>query len=242
MSSSHTSLSAINSEAQSVPTHIGYIVDGNRRWAKKHGIPSYEGHLAGYNALKDVVTATANAGVEYISLYTFSTENWKRAESEVNGLMKLMMRLFKTDLHLLIEENLKLVVLGTRVGLPDKMNEAIDQAEAQTAACTKATVAVCFNYGGQQELTNAVQRIVQDGLKPEDVTTDTIGQYLYKPDVPPCDLIVRTSGERRLSNFMLWRSAYSELIFIEKLWPDMRTEDVTAIIEEYGTRQRRLGK
>lgn len=223
------------------PTHIGYIVDGNRRWAKEHGLPTYEGHLAGYEALKDVVIETANAGVKYISLYTFSTENWKRAEEEVNGLMKLMMRLFKTDLHMLIDEGLRLVVLGSREGLPEKMSEAIDVAQEKTSAGTKATIAVCFNYGGQQELVYATQQMIQEGVKAEDVTIESFAQHLYHPDVPPCDLIVRTSQEQRLSNFMLWRSAYSEFIFLDKFWPDMRKADVTAIIEEYNRRQRRFG-
>lgn len=223
------------------PTHIGYIVDGNRRWAKKHGLPAYEGHLAGYEALKDVVIETANAGVKYVSLYTFSTENWKRAEEEVSGLMRLMMRLFKTDLHILIDEDLRLVVLGSREGLPDKMNEAIDVAEQKTVHCAKATIAVCFNYGGQQELVYATQQLIEKGVEAKDVTVELLAQNLYQPQVPPCDLIVRTSQEQRLSNFMLWRSAYSELIFMEKFWPDMRKTDVTAIIEEYNQRQRRFG-
>lgn len=224
-----------------IPTHIGFIVDGNRRWAREHGLPSYEGHLAGYEALKDVVIATADAGVKYISLYTFSTENWKRAEEEVSGLMKLMMRLFKTDLHILIDEGLRLVVLGSRDGLPEKMNEAIDIAQEKTAGGTKATVAVCFNYGGQQELVYATQQLMQKGITAADVTPELIAENLYQPEVPPCDLIVRTSREQRLSNFMLWRSAYSELLFLDKYWPDMRKDDVAGIIEEYNKRQRRYG-
>lgn len=224
-----------------IPVHIGYVIDGNRRWAKKHGLPSYEGHLAGYEALKDVVIETANQGVKYVSLYTFSTENWKRAEEEVSGLMKLMMRLFKTDLHILIDEDLRLVVLGSREGLPEKMSEVIDIAQEKTAHCMKATVAVCFNYGGQQELVYATRQLIEKGTKPIDVTVELIAQNLYQPDVPACDLIVRTSNEQRLSNFMLWRSAYSEFLFLEKFWPDMRKSDVTAIIEEYNQRQRRFG-
>ncbi|HET7629882.1 MAG TPA: polyprenyl diphosphate synthase, partial [Candidatus Saccharimonadales bacterium] len=193
-------MSGPEKDAGDTPNHIGFIVDGNRRWAKQHGLPSYEGHLAGYEALKDVVLAAADAGVKYISLYTFSTENWSRAEEEVSGLMKLMMRLFKTDLHILTDNDLRLEVLGSRTGLPAKMNEAIDEAEAATSGGRRSTVAVCFNYSGQNELVEAVRQIAGSGLEPNRIDVETIRNHLYKADVPDCDLIVRTSGEQRLSN------------------------------------------
>lgn len=235
-------MSGPDKDAGLIPNHIGFIVDGNRRWAKQHGLPAYEGHLAGYEALKDVVLATTNRGVKYISLYTFSTENWSRAEDEVSGLMKLMMRLFKTDLHILTDNDLRLEVLGSRDGLPAKMNQAIDQAEAATATGRRSTVAVCFNYSGQNELVEAMRQIVATSPKPDQVDADMIRHHLYKADIPDCDLIVRTSGEQRLSNFMMWRSAYAELIFLDKFWPDMRSTDVDDIIDEYKQRQRRYGK
>lgn len=224
-----------------VPTHLGFIVDGNRRWATSHGLPAYEGHLAGYNALWDVVVSAIDAGVSYVSLYTFSTENWKRAESEVNNLMKLMMRLFKTDLGRLIDEDIRLLVIGTRDGLPDGMSSAIDKSMAATAHCKKGTVIVCFNYGGQQEIVQAVKDIMDEGRNATEVTVQLIEQHLYSSEVPEVDMIVRTSGEKRLSNFMLWRSAYSELMFIDKYWPDMTKADVAAILDEYTTRKRRFG-
>lgn len=228
-------------ETHDIPQHIGYILDGNRRWARKHGLPVYEGHLAGYNALKDVVKATADQGVKYITLYAFSTENWKRKEDEVSKLMKLMMRLFKTDLQELIDAELKLVVLGSKEGLPSGMAEAISEAEKKTAHLTKSTVCVCFNYGGQQEIVQAVRNIIREGTSLEDVTEETIAQHLYAPEVPPLDLVVRTSNEQRISNFMLWRIAYSEFMFVEKYWPEMTPDDVTAIIDEYQRRSRRFG-
>lgn len=224
-----------------VPTHIGYILDGNRRWAREHGLPTYEGHLAGYNALKDVIVASADAGVKYISFYTFSTENWSRAESEVKGIMRLVMRLFKTDINELVDEGFKLVVLGTRDGLPDNINRAIDEATEKSKDGKRATLAMCFNYGGQQELVYAAKAIVESGMAADEVTEETLAEHLYYPEIPPCDLVVRTSGEHRLSNFMLWRSAYSEFLFLDKFWPDMRKADVTAIIEEYNKRGRRFG-
>lgn len=223
------------------PKHVGYIIDGNRRWAKKHGIPVYEGHLAGYNAINEVVQATFDAGVEYVSAYIFSTENWKRTEQEVSKLMSLVLKLLSSDLHIFEENNIKLKIIGSRERVNDKILSAIETAEARTAGNTRATLIVCFNYGGQLEIAEACKRIVQLGTRPDDITPELITQNLYVSDIPPLDLIVRTSGEQRLSNFMLWRAAYSELLFLEKLWPDMTKVDVTAILEEYSRRGRRFG-
>lgn len=229
------------SETQKVPRHIGYILDGNRRWAKQHGLPTYEGHLAGYNALKDVLDATADAGVEYISFYSFSTENWSRAEDEIRGIMRLIRRLFKSDIKELVKKDYKLVVLGGRENLPDDVCQMIDDAEEMSKGGTRGTLAMCFNYGGQQEIVRAAARIAAEGIDPADINEKEFEKYLDHPDIPPCDLIVRTSGEQRLSNFMLWRSAYSELLFLDKFWPDMRSEDITGIIDEYSRRTRRYG-
>lgn len=227
--------------ADITPRHVGYVVDGNRRWAKKHGIPTYEGHLAGYNAVQEVVRATFDEGVEFVSVYIFSTENWKRSEDEVNKLMSLVLKLLTSDLHLFDENNIRLKVLGSTDNVRDKVLKAINDAEARTADNTRGTLAICFNYGGQLEIADAVKNIIQSGVPAKDITPDVIGQNLYYPEIPPVDLIVRTSGEQRLSNFMLWRAAYSELLFLEKLWPDMTKDDVTAILEEYSRRSRRFG-
>ncbi|MDN5274172.1 MAG: Isoprenyl transferase [Candidatus Saccharibacteria bacterium] len=224
-----------------LPKHVGYIIDGNRRWAKTHGLPVYEGHLAGYGAINEVVQASFDAGIEYVSAYIFSTENWKRNEQEVNKLMSLVLRLLTSDLHLFDENNIKLKVLGSRERVSEKILDAIDKAEAQTANNTKGTLAICFNYGGQLEITDALKKIILSGVASEDITPELITQNLYVPEVPPLDLIVRTSGEQRMSNFMLWRAAYSEFLFLEKLWPDMTKDDVTAILEEYSRRDRRIG-
>jgi undecaprenyl diphosphate synthase len=224
-----------------IPRHVGYIVDGNRRWAREHGLPAYEGHLAGYNGLQEVLLATLDQGVEYASAYVFSTENWKRSQDEVGRLMKLILKILTSDLHILEEKNVRLRVLGTRDGLKDDIIKAIDTAEAKTADNTAGTLALCFNYGGQLELADAVKKIVQSGIGADEVTPELISEHLYAPDVPPCDVIVRTSGEKRLSNFMLWRAAYSELIFVDKNWPDMTPEDVSSVLEEYKQRQRRFG-
>lgn len=224
-----------------MPKHIGYIVDGNRRWAKSHGLPTYEGHLAGYNAIQDVAEATFDAGVEYVSAYIFSTENWKRSEDEVGRLMNLTLKILTADLKRLIDKDIKLVILGTRDRLSDKLLKAIEAAEQKTAHGTAGTLALCFNYGGQLEIADACKNIVRSGVEPDEVTPELISQNLYCPEVPPCDIVVRTSGEQRLSNFMLWRAAYSELIFVEKNWPDMTKGDVLAILSEYRQRNRRFG-
>jgi len=224
-----------------VPRHIGYILDGNRRWAKQHGLPTYEGHLAGYNALKDVIEATAAKGVEYISFYSWSTENWSRAEEEVRGVFSLVRRLFKIDLKNLQKEGYRLLVLGSKERLPEDIKKMITKAEQESSGGTRATLAMCFNYGGQQEIVAATQRALRDGADPDTLDVESLGRYMDYPEVPPCDLIVRTSGEQRLSNFMLWRSAYSELLFLEKYWPEMTADDVTAILDEYNARDRRHG-
>lgn len=229
------------STPSSIPAHIGYIVDGNRRWAKQHGLPAYEGHLAGYNAIKDVAIATFDAGVQYMSAYVFSTENWKRSEAEVRKLMGLVLKLLTSDLPMFDERNIRLRVLGAREQLSDKIIAAIDEAEARTASNTAGTLALCFNYGGQQEIADAYAAMLRASVDASTVTPELIGQYVYAPDVPMIDIVVRTSGEQRLSNFMLWRAAYSELLFIEKPWPDMTSDDVTAILKEYTRRNRRFG-
>lgn len=223
------------------PNHVGYILDGNRRWARQHGLPAYEGHLAGYNSLKDVIDATAEAGVKYISFYTFSTKNWDRAEDEVRGIMSLIRRLFKTDIKKLVQDDYRVVVLGSREGLPNDLMKMIDKAEEASKDGSRAILAVCFNYGGQDEIVRAVQRLVASGVAADDITIESFTEVLDHPEVPACDLIVRTSGEQRLSDYMLWRSAYSEFLFLDKFWPEMTKEDVAAILSEYKKRQRRFG-
>lgn len=224
-----------------IPKHIGYILDGNRRWAKAHGLPAYEGHLAGYSTLQDVLEATFDAGVEFVSIYAFSTENWKRSEDEVSKLMGLIVSHLRSDIPMFIKNGIRIRVLGTRDGLSDKIISAVEDAETKTSQGTRGTLAVCFNYGGQLEIVDACRRIVQSGAQAEDITLEMIAGRLYAPEVPPIDIVVRTSGEQRLSNFMLWRAAYSEFHFLEKPWPDMTKEDVTAILREYSQRNRRFG-
>lgn len=224
-----------------IPQHVGYIVDGNRRWAKARGLTSKEGHYAGKEQIREVLLATLDAGVEYASAYVFSTENWHRGGEEIKYLMDLLVEVLTDDLHIFIEKNVRLRVAGTRIRLSRRVRKAIDYAEAQTKDLTGGTVILCLNYGGQQEIIDAVNRLRASLSNTKKVTAQIFEQFLYTPDVPPCDLIVRTSGEQRLSNFMLWRSAYSELIFVQKTWPEMTKRDVTAILNEYARRTRRFG-
>jgi len=230
-----------NGDELVIPKHVGYIVDGNRRWAKKHGLPTYEGHLAGYNALKDVGIATLEAGAEYMSAYVFSTENWKRSVDEVKKLMGLTLKILRSDIPIFNQYNVRLRIIGSREGVDPKIVKEMERAEEATKDNTGGVFALCFNYGGQQEIVDAVKKIVQSGVKEDEITDELIAQNLYLPDVPPIDIIVRTSGEKRLSNFMLWRAAYSELMFMDKMWPEMTKDDVTAIIKEYSRRHRRFG-
>jgi undecaprenyl diphosphate synthase len=224
-----------------IPEHIGYIVDGNRRWAKKHGLPTYEGHLAGYNTVMDIALASFDEGVKYVSAYVFSTENWKRSQEEVGHLMTLTLKVLLGDVGNLEKNDVRLRVIGSREGVSDKILKAIDDTEARTANGKHGTLLLCFNYGGHLEIADAVKKVVQSGVSADEVTPDLIAQNIYAPDVPPVDIIVRTSGEQRISNFMLWRAAYSELLFLEKSWPDMTKDDVIAILEEYSRRGRRFG-
>lgn len=224
-----------------VPKHIGYILDGNRRWARQHSLPEFDGHMAGYNSLIDVLEATFKAGVQYVSIYAFSTENWKRDTKEVSNLMKLSLHAVSHDLKRIVNNQIRVQFLGLPDGLSGKILDAIQKVEEATKLFQGRTLAICFNYGGQQEIVDAVRACYSDGLTLNDITADAISARLYAPEIPPIDMVVRTSGEHRLSNFMTWRTVYSELLFLEKYWPDMRPDDVTDIIAEYNRRQRRFG-
>ncbi len=197
--------------------------------------------MAGYNALKEIVVETIGLGVPYVSIYAFSTENWKRGKGEVGRLMRLVHRLVSTDLDELLGKGIRLRFLGTEEGLKRQMVDDIALAQERSAGMRAGTVAVCFNYGGQREIADAARQCLRDGLSPNEIDEAALRRRLYAHDIPDIDMVVRTSGEQRLSNFMIWRSAYSELLFLDKFWPDMTKRDVQAIIDEYQKRQRRFG-
>ena len=224
-----------------LPEHIGFIIDGNRRWAKERGLKPYEGHYAGYGAVKDVLLETLRQGVKYASCYIFSTENWSRPKIEIDKIMDLLVKALQDDAYIFKDNNVKLRIIGRRDRLKPKTVKAIEKIENETTNNSAGELLICLDYGGQQELVDAVKKIVQSGVQASEITEETIADNLYAPDVPPCDMIVRTSGENRLSGFMLWRSSYSELMFINKNWPDMTKADVAVILEEYKKRNRRFG-
>lgn len=229
-------------QATTVPRHIGFIMDGNRRWAQERGLPPFKGHEAGVDALERAADACFDRGVQFMSAYTFSIENWSRTQEEVSFLMGLVTKILTTYLKKFHEKGIRIVVLGTRERLDKKVLKAIDEAEEKTKHNTNGTLALCFNYGGHQELIDMVKKIIDSGVEPSTLQPADLQTYLYHPEVPPCDLIVRTSGENRLSGFMLPRSDYAEFIFDKTYWPDIDKKHVNDYIDEYLSRQRRFGK
>lgn len=227
---------------QSIPAHLGLILDGNRRWAKSKGLPTLEGHRQGAEAFRKVSLAAFDRGVKYVSAYTFSTENWQRTEEEVGYLMKLLIKAVEKHLNSFHEANIKVVLLGRRDGLDASVLRAIEKTEALTRDNTRGTLALCFNYGGKAELADAVKGIIASGVAADEITPDVISRYVYAPEVPEIDLLIRTSGERRTSGFMLWRSEYAELYFTDIFWPDFDESALDTALEDYALRKRRFGK
>lgn len=226
----------------SVPQHLGLILDGNRRWAKSQGIQTLEGHKKGYDNLKVIAAEAFESGVKYVSAYIFSTENWNRSREEVGYLMNLIVTMANKDLDSLIEKDVRIVFLGTREKLPKSIVRAVEGAEQRSKDNRGGTLALCFNYGGQLEIVDAVKKVITDGVDAADVDQEMIESHLYQSDIPPVDFMIRTSGEQRISNFMLWRMAYAELYFVDKHWPAFTVEDLDKAFKEYASRQRRFGK
>ena len=219
--------------------HLGIIADGNRRWAKERGLPTLEGHKKGLDRIKELVGAANKAGIKYITFYVFSTENWGRSTDEVSYIMKLAETRILKYAKELAENNARMLILGSKARISPKLASVIDEAERATADCTGITVCFCFNYGGEQEIADAATIASEaDG----EITPETIRKHLYHPEVPNVDMVVRTSGEERISGFMLWRSAYAEMMFIKKYFPEMGAEDIKEILKEYEKRNRRFGK
>lgn len=225
----------------SVPQHLGLIMDGNRRWAKQHGLPVAEGHRQGYLALKRILKSVKKHGIRYVTAYAFSSENWQRDRQEIKDIMKLLAWVLQHEMRELHHEGIQLRVIGSKLHLGHAIVRAIHEAEELTKDNDRGTLLLCLDYGGQQEIVDATKRIVADGVVPDAITSELIANYLYEPDVPPIDLIIRTSGEQRLSNFMLWRAAYSELAFCTTYWPDFGEADLDQELDHYAARHRRFG-
>jgi undecaprenyl diphosphate synthase len=232
----------MSNEANSVPNHLGLILDGNRRWAKEHNLPTLEGHRQGAEAFKTVALAAFDKGVKCVSAYAFSTENWQRTEEEVGYLMRLFVRAVEKHLNTFHKANIRIIILGRMNELPDDVRKALEKTEEKTKANTRGTLAICVNYGGQEELVDAVKKLVANGISPTDIDRQLIESVLYHPEVPGIDLLIRTSGEHRTSGFMLYRSDYAELYFTDVLWPDFDEAELDKALLEYTQRKRRFGK
>ena len=217
--------------------HVAIIMDGNGRWAKKRLLPRVAGHKAGVEAVRTIVRAAGDLGLEAMTLYAFSSENWKRPEEEVNDLMGLMKRFILSDLDEFAANDVKLKVIGDWRALAPDVVALIDNALARTSGNKRTTLAVALNYGAQDELVRAAKAAAAQG----EITAETIEANLDTADMPPLDLLIRTSGEERLSNFLLWQSAYAELYFTDKLWPDFTPADLTAALDQFARRDRRYG-
>jgi undecaprenyl diphosphate synthase len=224
-----------------VPRHVGIIMDGNGRWARRRGHPASFGHRAGVRAIKPVLQACEDLGVHVLSIYAFSTENWTRPRAEVRALMRLFHETMQREIDEMHRRGVKIVVSGRREDLSPRMRERIDEAMARTANNTNGVLNVCLNYGGRAEVVDAVKTIVSDGLEPSQIDDSAISARMYQPSLPDPDLIIRTAGEHRVSNFLLWQGAYAEIVVTETLWPDFGPEDLKAALREYSSRVRRFG-
>ena len=222
-----------------VPVHVGIIMDGNGRWAQRRGLPRIEGHREGAKVTEKIVIAASKMGIKYLSLYAFSTENWKRPREEVNFLFHLMYEYVKSKLPLFLENNVSFRAMGRLWELPDYLQEGFKEMEEKTAHCDGMVAVFAVNYGGKQEILDATNKAIKAGEK--EITEEVLRKYLYIPELPDLDLLIRTSGELRISNFLLWQSAYTELWFTETLWPDFTEEEFKKAIEDFKRRERRFG-
>jgi len=233
------------SDIAGAPRHVAIIMDGNGRWAAARGLPRAEGHRRGVEALRKVVRATHELGISYLTIFSFSSENWSRPASEIGDLFGLLRRFIRNDLATLHADGVRVRVIGERGGLETDICALLTEAEELTRNNDKLTLVVAFNYGSRQEIANAAQRLAREVLDGKrdlaTITPDTIGGALDAPDIPDPDLIIRTSGEQRLSNFLMWQAAYSELVFVPIHWPDFDKAALEGAIAEYATRERRFG-
>ena len=228
-----------------VPRHVAIIMDGNGRWAARHGVERVEGHRKGALAVKQLVENLADTGIEYVTLYAFSTENWKRSREEVDALMELLCEFIDANLSVMIEKGLRLLATGRIDGLPEKSRDRLKLAIEKTASNTRGTLILALNYGGRAEIVDAARKIASEAaagtLRPDEIDETLFAKNLYLPEIPDPDLLIRTSGELRLSNFLLWELSYSEIYVTDTLWPDFDKAELEKAIVAYGTRNRRFG-
>ncbi|MEE8353193.1 MAG: polyprenyl diphosphate synthase [Dehalococcoidales bacterium] len=232
---------AVTSHFDLLPRHLAIVPDGNGRWAEKRGWPRLTGHHAGAANMHRMVQYLNQYPIGFVTLYGFSTENWARPDAEVSGLFELLVAFIKSYLGEMHEKGIRLRHIGRLRQLPDELQTVIENAADTTKDNTRMTLNVAFNYGGRPEIVDATRRIVAEGISPEDITEETFAKYLYTTDSPDVDLLIRTGDETRLSNFLLWQTAYSEYHFTKVLWPDFRKRDLDRALLSYSKRKRRFG-
>jgi len=234
-----------DADARTAPAHVAVIMDGNGRWAQKRGRPRLFGHHAGARRVREILSACPDLGVKYLTIFAFSTENWKRTQTEVSGLMSLFRRYLEREANELFESGVCVRFIGDRIRLDDKLVALMDELELRTAGNDRVHLTVALNYGGRDEVTRAAKRLAfeieQGRLTHEEVDAETLARFLDTHVLPDPDLVIRTSGEARISNFLLWQSAYAEYEFVDTLWPDFTAEEFARILQGYGNRERRFG-
>jgi undecaprenyl diphosphate synthase len=228
-----------------LPRHVAIIMDGNGRWARKRHLPRQAGHVAGVNAVREIVRAATDIGLEALTLYAFSSENWKRPAIEVGALMGLFRLYFRNDMNEIVERGAKVRIIGNRTRVDSDIRGMIEDAERRTASSTGLNLTFAFDYGGQEEIAAAARELARAAaegrLDPETITPELVSSRLFTSGLPEPDLVIRTSGERRLSNFLLWQSAYAELMFVDTLWPDFGRQEFVDALEQFSQRERRFG-
>ena len=222
--------------------HLAIIMDGNRRWAREQNLPAYEGHRHGYETFKQIGLACLDRGIEHITIFAFSTENWKRSKKEVSVLLELLTRALTKELDFFIEQNVRLKIIGERGGFSKRIQKAITDAEEKTAINTRGQLNICVNYGGRAEIVEAARSLIEEGVDPSTIDEELFASKTWMAGIPDPEMIIRTSGEQRLSGFLSWSGAYSELLFVDKYWPDFTEEDLVAALETFEQRKRRFGK
>jgi len=228
--------------AAAVPRHIAIVMDGNRRWARGHHLPVIAGHRQGVETIRRTVRAARDRGVEFVTLYSFSTENWKRDPDEVGGLMKLLEETIRRETPTLVQDGVRLRIIGRLQELSEGVRRAIDEAARATDAGKNGTMTIAFNYGGRAEIVDAVKQLVRDAVPVDGVDEAAIASRLYAPEHPDPDLLIRTGGELRVSNFLLWEVAYAEMWATDVLWPDFAVEHLDQALASYARRERRYGR
>jgi undecaprenyl diphosphate synthase len=224
-----------------IPRHVAIVMDGNGRWAKKRFMPRFFGHKAGVDSLVKTVLACADRGIDYLTVYAFSSENWKRPTEEVTGLMGLVLVAVAKYLTKLADKGVRIVIVGDRNQVSDKLRQAWEQAESLTKDNTRITLSVCFNYGGRWDIVQATRRAIEAGVKAEDLDEAKLASFMSMAHAPDPDLFIRTGGELRVSNFLLWQAAYSEFVFTDCLWPDFGEAELDAALASFARRDRRFG-